>query len=521
MNTTDRNKWRRLPPATGLFVLFGLVLVGACLGVVALRERGPAAHAAGVPSVAGAQGSDSDNVSSTAGSSDVVSEDGGAAAEDLPEKHVAAGDEDSTSDGESTSVDSSDAAVAQPAEAIAEATQTAKSVVERPSASASKPAVAKTTGASPAQTRDDQGVVFVGQSDQIALVKAQMRELLAQMGWTAGQVTVREPEVGERVAYALNGTPGDTNTFVLSQRPQLAISPEVIHYTSRQGQAKTLALVSQKEILATMFQAGRAFVFSGPNCTVDRLKEHIALRQNIVYWGLRADWVFPEDKVYRYNTGDYWQVMQGDDWTLKPGMRATQAVADAFVGKFSYQIGCTSACRFIYVHGILNFFQQVRPNVAVLARLEQILDRERPFVDIAPLVDRQTRAVLKEGRLMDRHSDVPADNWVPGDWGWIKNPDDKSSEELGSEGCNIIYAGGGFFVNYYPERPPKTLDQAIKRVYGWRFGLEESELDLADDLMHQLRQDPRAGGMLRDVRDFPKMFGPGPATGIAARQPGA
>lgn len=365
------------------------------------------------------------------------------------------------------------------------------------------------------RARDEKGLVFSGQSDQIALVKAQMRELLKQMGWTANQVLVSDSAGGERIAYVLNSAPGDTNTFVLSQQPQLGIVPELIHYTSRHGQKKTLALVSQKEILATMLQSGRAFVFSGANCLVERLKEQIALRQNVVYWGLRADWVFPEDKVYRYNTADYWQVMQGDDWTVKPGIKASQAIADAFVGKFSYQIGCTSACRFIFAHGIFNFYHEVRPNSGVLARLDQLLDNQRPFIEIAPQVDRN-RVVVKEGRLMERHVDVPWNNWVPGDWGWIKNPDDKSSEELGSEGCNIIYAGGGFFVNYYPERPPKTLDQAIKRVYGWRFGLEESELDLSADLMDELHRDPRWGGMLRDVRDYPKQFGvAGPA------QPGA
>ena len=363
-----------------------------------------------------------------------------------------------------------------------------------------------TTVYQPTRSRNDNGVVFAGQSDQIAQVKAQMSALLAQMGWNANQVIVRESAGGERIAYALNSAPGDTNTFVLSRQPQLGIGPEMITYTSRLGQKKTLALVSQKEILATMLQPGRAFVFSGPLCKVETLKEQLALRQNVVYWGLRADWVFPEDKIYRYNTGDYWQVMQGDDWTLKPGIRVSQAIADAFVGKFSYQIGCTSACRFIFTHGILDFYRAVQPNPAAVTRLEQALDPRRPFVDIAPTVDRN-RVVVKEGRLMERHTDVPWNHWVPGDWGWIKNPDDKSSEELGSEGCNIIYAGGGFFVNYYPERPPKTLEQAIKRVYGWRFGLEESELDLPADLMQQLYQDPRSGGMLRDVRDYPRQFG--------------
>lgn len=365
------------------------------------------------------------------------------------------------------------------------------------------------------RVRDRNGLVFIGRSDQIGQVKIQMQQLLKQMGWTANQVLMREATGGEWVSYVLNSAPGDTNTFDLSRQPHLAIAPEAITYVNRKGEKKSLALVSQKEILATMLQTGRAFLFSGPNCRVELLKEQIALRQNVVYWGLRADWVFPEDKLYRYNTADYWQVMKGDDWTLKPGVKASEAIADAFVGKFSYQIGCTSACRFIFAHGIFDFYRAVQPNTAAMTRLAQLLDNQRPFIDIAPTVDRN-KVVVKEGRLMERSADVPWNHWVPGDWGWIRNDDDKSAEELGSEGCNIVYAGGGYFVNYYPERPPKTLDQAISRVFGWRSGLEESELELPADITEQLRQDPRSGGMLRDVRDFPRTFG-----AATPNQPGA
>ncbi|HVA51611.1 MAG TPA: hypothetical protein VNH11_35045 [Pirellulales bacterium] len=501
MSITGQLRGRRLSYATSVS-LTGFLLLGLCVTHFAQRDHAapagiaaPAQAAATEPnagaSVAVVEVAES-SASEARQSSSQPEFDANTVVHESPESGLA-------HDGADRS------AVAAAGESVTPVSPVGKTVGQAsPWRLAAAPLPATATGRP--RTRDDNGVVFAGQSDQIAKVKSQMAALLAQMAWTANQVLVRESPGGERIAYVLNSPPGDTNTFVLSRQPQLGIGPEMITYTSRLGQKKTLALVSQKEILATMLQAGRAFLFSGPNCLVEALKEQIALRQNVVYWGLRADWVFPEDKLYRYNTGDYWQVMQGDDWTLKPGIKAAPAIGDAFVGKFFYQIGCTSACRFIFTHGIFDFYQAVRPNPAVLARLSQLLDPERPFVGIAPTVDRN-RVVVKEGRLMERHTDVPWNHWVPGDWGWIKNPDDKSAEELGSEGCNIIYAGGGFFVNYYPERPPKTLDQAIKRVYGWRFGLEESELDLSADLMQQLRQDPRSGGMLRDVRDYPKRFG--------------
>lgn len=363
-------------------------------------------------------------------------------------------------------------------------------------------------GSPPAATdlAAQRGVVFSGRPTEIARVKAAMQGLLTQWGWTADQVRTHESPRVDWIGYSLNSAPHDTNTFALARQPQLALAPEMVAYIDRHGTPKTMALVSPKEILAAMLQPGRLFLFSGEHCSVEKLQEHLAIRRNIVYWGSRTDWVFPEDKIYRYNTGEFWETMTGDDWTLKAGVRASQAIADAFTGKFDYQIGCTSACRFIAAHGVLDYFQRVHASAAMIARVEQALDPHRPFVELTPKVDRDG-TYRKDGRLFDRQFNVPWNHWVPGDWGWIKNTDPKSSEELGSEGCNIIYAGGGMFVNYYPERPPKTLDESIRRVYGWQFGLEEGELEISPEVAKRLRQDPRAGGMLRDVRDVPKLYG--------------
>lgn len=407
---------------------------------------------------------------------------------------------------------------AAPAQAPGSRMQVAASASETPLATPAtlravvaeprRPAIADARRVTPNLTTPG-GIVFSGQYEQVAKAKGQMQQLLTQMGWTETHVQIRLAPDGKQVAYSLNSPAQETGTLSLAQQPQWGLAPEVISYQDRRGQTKTLALVSQKEVLAAMLQHGRVFRFDGEYCSVDQLKQELAVRQNIVYWGSRADWVFPEDKIYRYNTGDFWEEMQGDDWTVKPGVRPMQAIADAFVGKFSYQIGCTSACRFIVAHGIFDYFHRVRPSPAVTAQLEQRLDPRRPFLNMAPAVDRDG-TYRREGLLVERQFDVPSDHWTPGDWGWIKNTDDKSSEELGSEGCNIIYAGGGIFVNYYPERPPKTLDESIKRVYGWRFGIEEGELQLSPEVAEKLRRDPRDGGMLRDVRDVPKSFDSSP-----------
>jgi hypothetical protein len=349
------------------------------------------------------------------------------------------------------------------------------------------------------------GIVFSGPPAEIPGIKAAMQQLLIAMGWTENQVQVNDSPNGDSVSYVLSlGTP-DAGTFDLAKRPELGLAPETVQYIDRLGQKKAITMASKKEILATMLWPGRRFEFSGPNCSVEKLKEHIAIRQNVVYWGFRAGWIFPENRTYQYDTVEHWQPMLEDDWTLKPGVKASKAIADAFVGKSFYIIGCTSACRFIFAQGVFDYFQQVKPNPGVMARLEASLDRQHPFAGMWPAKTRDGTAPA-DGFFLARHVNVPWNHWVPGDWGWIKNTDPKSSEEFGSEGSNIIYAGGGLFLNYYHNHQKKNLDQLLKRVYGWRFGLEESELDLEAATMDLLRKDPRDGGMLRDVRDFPRFF---------------
>ncbi len=349
------------------------------------------------------------------------------------------------------------------------------------------------------------GIVFSGPPLEIPRIKATMQQLLLAMGWTANQVQVHDSPEGGSVCFVLTDGAPDAGTFDLAKRPELGLAPETVQYIDRLGQKKAITMASKKEILATMLARGRRFEFSGPNCSVEKLKEHIAIRQNVVYWGFRAGWVFPENRTYQYDTVEHWQPMLEDNWTLKPGVKPSKAVGDAFVGKSFYIIGCTSACRFIYAQGVFDYFQQVKPNPGVMSRLEASLDRQHPFAGMCPARNRDGTAP-PDGILLARHVDVPWNHWVPGDWGWIKNADPKSSDEFGSEGSNIIYAGGGVFLNYYHNHQKKNLDQLLKRVYGWRFGLEESELDLEQATMDLLRKDPRDGGMLRDVRDFPKLF---------------
>jgi hypothetical protein len=144
------------------------------------------------------------------------------------------------------------------------------------------------------------GIVFSGRYEQVAQTKVQMQQLLTEMGWADGHVQTRLAPDGKQIGYTLNSPTDDTGTLSLLEQPQWNLAPEKMSYRDRHGQTKIMAIVSQKEILACMLQRGREFRFAEQNCSVDHLKQELAIRQNIVYWGSRADWVFPEDKIYRY-----------------------------------------------------------------------------------------------------------------------------------------------------------------------------------------------------------------------------
>lgn len=348
------------------------------------------------------------------------------------------------------------------------------------------------------------GIVFRGRPAEIGQVKAQMRAWLAALKCPPQMVLVSDSLAQEEIGFALNTPAGDTDTLTLAERLNWAMPVETIAFQDRDDVSRTREVVSEGEVLAAMMQHGRTFLFSGDHCSVERLREHVAIRRNIVFWGSRAEWGFPDPFIPRFNV-ELWSALEDGEWTLKPGVSARRAIADAFEGRPAYELGCKSACQFIMAHGVFDYFARLRPDPAMLDRLERRVDPVHPLTEIEAKADKQG-VIRRPGRLADRQFHVPWNNWVPGDWGWIKNTDNSSSNELCAEGSNVIYGGGGKFVNYYADGPLRTLDQSLKRVYGWRFGVENPELEVPEALMQRLRGDPRDGGLLRDVRDVPPCF---------------
>lgn len=80
-----------------------------------------------------------------------------------------------------------------------------------------------------------------------------------------------------------------------------------------------------------------------------------------------------------------------------------------------------------------------------------------------------TYLTMLGGAKSARIQDIPSsdkDDWVPGDWGYIKNIKFPATGGIpGLEGENIIYVGGGqFWGHFNPGLEYKTLDGWIKQV---------------------------------------------------------
>jgi len=228
-----------------------------------------------------------------------------------------------------------------------------------------------------------------------------------------------------------------------------------------------------------------------------RYPHFLNMRQNISRWGARAWFSFPETGEVATNP-EYW-----DSWSVRLGKSPIDAIANAFTGRKHYAIACTKAVQLIVAQGILDYFVNTKKDTAQISKLENELGK-RPLNDLEPSV--RNKKVIREGSLLTRQFDIPWNNWVPGDWGWIKNDDEESSNTFGGEGSNIIYLGGGYFGSYYEDASDRTIDQALLRVYRWR-AYEKREKISDIELLKRIRLDPYSEkGMLRNVRDIPKNF---------------
>ncbi len=306
------------------------------------------------------------------------------------------------------------------------------------------------------------------------------------------------------------------------------INPEITNFPDgHKGE-----IVSRKEILAALMQHGREYVLTGPQCSIEALKDHIGIRQNIVKWAKVAQgrWKFPEKWVIqpdgtlvleslpaKFNPA-FWGAPE--DAFIPKGVSPHEAVQDAFTGAFEYSLGCRSATKLCIMQGIFDYCRAVKKDIRMAEYLDSLADGE-PVGHVGGSHALPPQSLDHRNYLV-RQFNVPPDNMIPGDWIYIKNTDTKSAQRTGYEGINTIYEGGDTFADYFYDDPNAVhgspyytggakdaggLSRRLQEAYNWRFGiLEDFENDpgrafLTKPQIDGLMKDPSQGGLLMNSRD--------------------
>lgn len=343
------------------------------------------------------------------------------------------------------------------------------------------------------------GIRFECSGEQIRQIEKEMGDFFLEINFPINQVRIQKAIDGTSIQYGLKTADDDTNTLDLIERADLKIPRCENHELMIDSVKTTVTIPSKNEILAGLLQHGRLVVLSGKKCSVRKLKNHLEMRQRIALWARTPRrWRFATGDGTRLNTVTMWN----DGWIVKSNVSCNAAVANAFGGQsHQYSIACNRECRLIMLQGIFDYVNNSAKDALLSEHLERISGSE-PMSEMRPEDD--DNMIVKEGKYLDRALGVPANNWIPGDWGWIKNTDPKSYEYAGLEGSNTIYTGGNTFANLASGGIGPTFNKKIMGVYHWRSStLQKSQ---TPELIKTLSEDPRKGGLLLDFRDFPKIF---------------
>ena len=361
------------------------------------------------------------------------------------------------------------------------------------------------------------GIVFSCPSARMPRLRFDMHELMRALGLQTTIVSRRQYADGKRTIlhYQLKGGSSEDGTLGLSKRPELNIEDEWLVLPSSSPTTRRVAVVSQKEILLAMLQKGRTTQFSDGACQIEALRDQLGLRQNIVAWSTQLAWGWPDGESAQWHR-KYW-----DNGTPRADVKLDEALHDVFSNQSEYSFGCYTAIKISYAHAILDYYQRLskKPHLAQLIRQRLMHDQE-PLVGIEPTTmwsfekEYDATAPMRPGKLLDLQLAVAPSNFIPGDWIYIVNTDEKSAQRVGYEGSNAIYLGGGKFDDFYNDHQHSyTFEEKLNEVYQWRFGVFNRVRDadkvqaLMPEDVQRLSLSPEAGGMLFAFRATPYLFG--------------
>jgi hypothetical protein len=359
-----------------------------------------------------------------------------------------------------------------------------------------------------------QGLVFTCPSEArealAVAMTAYLRELKIDPAWVA---QTNDPQ--QALRFTLKTHNDSSSTLDLVQRQAFHLQTEQVQLLGPQGKIRTVRTVSQKEILLALLHPGRATHFGAAACNIHALREHIGVRQNIVAWVEQLHWVWPDGGESHWNNRQWHKGTPQDLHHLDAALR------DAFVKQKQYALGCYTASKLSYAHGILDYYQRVlqSPDKAQLVR-QRLLSDQEPLMQIEPAIawdfepDYLPNAAPTAGKLLAIQRGMANTHFVPGDWVYFQNTDPATQTKTGYEGSNAIYLGRGKFDDFYDDhRHAYTFKEKLDEVYQWRYGVFSRSTDAkkihpmtARDYA-QLSRNTDQGGLLRDFRLTPYLFG--------------
>lgn len=356
---------------------------------------------------------------------------------------------------------------------------------------------------------DPGGLSFSCSADQQANFRSAMDQYLKSLEikeeWVTAQATP------STLRYSLSEAVAKTTAVNLAQNPELDIREEVLLLpTHKKGKLRGILTVSRKEIVMALLHPGRT---TEAPCNIQELKDHVGIRQNTVAWAERLEWKWPDGGPARWNT-KFWN--KGT-----PLVSPVDAVNDAFLQQPKYAIGCYTASKLVVAQGVLDYYARIRPDASLLKKVVARLNRDNdPLIDIEPPAmwafekDFNPADASRPGKLMYLESRVSPENFVPGDWAYLRNTDDATNEKTGYEGSNAIYLGRGKFDDYYNDHNYSyAYLEKLDEVYQWRNQVFSRSRDMDKVTPLTIRQvrhlgnTPAEGGLVMPYRAVPYFFG--------------
>ncbi|HEX5337877.1 MAG TPA: hypothetical protein VFW53_05525, partial [Gallionella sp.] len=273
----------------------------------------------------------------------------------------------------------------------------------------------------------DEGIRFSCQPDRLNAIESGMTEYLAALKVAPGLVVKNIDRANGTAVYTLNTPKDDTDTLDFSMRPGLQIRDDIVLLPAQHGKQRKVVTVSKKEILLALLQHGRLSEFKDGACSVQALKDHIGIRQNIAAWSENLNWIWPDGRPAQWNE-TYW-----DHGTPKPGHPLYEALDDAFMNQSKYSIGCYTSSKLLMVQGVLDYFRRIKHDRVQQRRVERrLLADHEPLRHIEPgkmwdfETDFDPQELHRPGKLLKIAYRIAPKNFVPGDWIHFFNTDPAS-----------------------------------------------------------------------------------------------